>query len=71
MKQLDLRVDKTIPLGRRRSASVYFDILNANNYGAPIIRFANPVIETSGPTFLTPRTWIDPRTVQVGVRFMF
>jgi hypothetical protein len=50
---------------------VYVDVLNANNYGAPILPFSNPLIETSGATFLAPRTWIDPRTVQIGARLLF
>lgn len=70
--QVDLRVEKTWPLGAAgRTAGVYVDVLNANNYGTPIIRFSNPVIETSGASFLLPRSWIDPRIVQAGLRVSF
>jgi len=72
LKQVDLRIEKTFPLGdARRTAGVYVDILNMNNLGMPIVRFRNPLFEQSGRNFGLPRSWIDPRTVQAGIRFTF
>ena len=63
---------KTIPFGRRsQSLSVFVEGFNLLNQGTSITRFANPVFEASGSNFGLPRSWIDPRTAQVGLKVAF
>ena len=70
VSQLDLRVEKLVRFGRY-TAGVYGDIFNVNNYGGPIVRFSASAVESSGASFGLPPNWIDPRTVQVGLRLNF
>lgn len=72
LDELDLRFVKSVPLGRAsRTASVYVEAFNILNQGMPITRFANAVFEASDSNFGLPRSWIDPRTVQVGLKLAF
>jgi len=72
LNELDLRVVKTIPFGRRsQSLSVFLEGFNMLNQGTSITRFANPVFEASGSNFGLPRSWIDPRTAQIGLKVAF
>jgi carboxypeptidase family protein/TonB-dependent receptor-like protein len=72
LNELDLRVVKTIPFGRRsQSLSVFVEGFNMLNQGTSIMRFGNPVFEASGTNFGLPRSWIDPRTAQVGLKVAF
>ena len=72
LNELDLRIVKTIPFGRRsQSVSVFVEGFNMLNQGTSITRFSNPVFEASGSNFGLPRSWIDPRTAQVGLKLAF
>jgi hypothetical protein len=70
ISQLDLRVEKIVSF-RKYSGGIYADVFNLNNWGGPIVRFSSSAIESSGSSFGLPPTWIDPRTVQLGVRLTF
>jgi hypothetical protein len=63
---LDLRVEKTFPIGGGRSFGLYADIFNLNNQG-----IALTVQDLSGSSFGEPDDWSSPRTVRVGGRFTF
>ena len=66
---MDLRVEKTVALGRSRAGStagVYLDVFNVTNTGV-----ATGIFATSGPLFGQPTAWTDPRTVLLGVRATF
>ena len=62
----DLRVDKTVPLGRSARAEVFLDIFNVNNQGD-----AWQVNSVSGSAFGQPRSWMAPRQFRGGVRVVF
>ena len=63
---LDVRLEKTLPLGSGRTAGVYFDIFNVLNQGVPLA-----VQEGSGAAFGQPTQWSPPRIAQVAARFRF
>lgn len=64
---LDLRVEKTFPLGsNQRSVGVYFDIFNLTNQGVALT-----IQDLSGSSFGQPDEWSSPRTLRVGGRFSF
>ena len=68
-KELDLRIEKTFPLGSAgRTLGVYADVFNITNQGVPL---AMMVVEASGATFGQPGTWASPRTVQAAARVKF
>jgi TonB dependent receptor/Carboxypeptidase regulatory-like domain len=69
LSQVDLRAEKTFPLGASRVVGMYVDVFNVNNQGIPSGFPANR--EPSGATFGTPTAWLAPRTVQVGARLTF
>jgi hypothetical protein len=70
--RLDLRVEKTFPIGSaRRQLGVYFDVFNVNNQGVIDNATRTGVIDTSGDTFGDPNQWILPRRLRLGVRFTF
>jgi len=72
LNELDLRIVKTIPFGNRsQSVSVFVEGFNMLNQGTSITRFTNPVFEASGSNFGLPRSWIDPRTAQIGLKVAF
>ena len=72
LNELDLRVVKTFPFGGRSQAlSVFVEGFNMLNQGTSVTRFSNPVFEASGSNFGLPRSWIDPRTAQVGLKLAF
>ena len=72
LNELDLRIVKTIPFGNRsQSVSVFVEGFNMLNQGTSITRFSNPVFEASGSNFGLPRSWIDPRTAQLGLKVAF
>ncbi|HUE88799.1 MAG TPA: TonB-dependent receptor [Vicinamibacterales bacterium] len=67
IQQLDVRVEKTFPLLRRRARlGLYVDIFNVANLGRAL-GFAR----ASGPAFGTPAGWTEPRTAQLGIRVAF
>ena len=64
---LDLRLEKVLLLrGQGRSLGLYLDAMNVANVGA-----ARSYIQQSGPRFGFPRTWTDPRTIRLGLRYTF
>jgi hypothetical protein len=64
---LDLRLEKTLLLrGQGRSLGLYLDAMNVANVGV-----ARSYIPRSGPNFGGPRTWTDPRTMRLGLRYTF
>lgn len=71
LKQLDLRLVKNLRLGAARNLGVYLEVFNVTNQGMPVIRFSRAVLDTSGPSFGLPRSWTDPRVVQVGAKLGF
>jgi hypothetical protein len=67
--QLDVRVEKLIPLPRRgRALSVYVDVFNVLNHGFPPQTRYN---EASGATFGQPLNWVEGRAVKVAGRLAF
>jgi hypothetical protein len=67
--QVDIRVDKTFPLGSKsRQLGVYLDVYNLTNQG---ISDRGRFTEASGGTFGIPLGWVSPRTVQAALRLMF
>lgn len=67
VNNLDLRVEKTFPLGTaQRTVGVYFDIFNLTNQGVALT-----VQPLSGSSFGQPDDWSSPRTLRVGGRFTF
>lgn len=67
--QLDLRVEKLIPLGSRsRTLGLYVDCFNALNKGyPPQARYT----EASGGTFGIPLNWAEGRAFQISGRLQF
>lgn len=64
---LDVRLEKTFPLGgSRRAAGIYADLFNVTNRGV-----AAGVQEASGNAFGQPTGWIQPRTMRVAARVTF
>ena len=72
INNIDLRVEKTFPLGSSaRQAGVYLDLFNLNNQGTPNNGSRTAVIESSGSTYGNPNVWINPRTARLGFRVTF
>ncbi len=66
-RDVDLAVTRRIPIGRRQAVEVrveIFNLLNTVNLGAPGAIFG-------APNFGTITTALDPRVVQVAVKFVF
>jgi hypothetical protein len=60
---LDVRVEKGVPLGRRRRLAGFVDVFNLLN--------ANPEQNTnwsSGPSFLRPLSIVSPRVARIGMK---
>ena len=66
--QVDLRLDKNIPLGgdKARQLSLYLDVYNANNQGIP-----GGYTEASGATYGQPASWVAGRTYLISGRLSF
>jgi hypothetical protein len=62
----DVRVEKTLPAGRRTMLGIYLDVFNVNNQG-----IAQRVNAQSGPNFAVPVSWSPPRALRVGARVSF
>ena len=72
INNLDLRVEKTFPLGASaRQAGVYLDIFNVNNQGVIDNGVRTGVIDSSGSTFGNPNNWISARIARLGFRVTF
>ena len=69
VNQVDLRFEKTFPLGWARSQAIVFaDLYNLNNQGLVVLP---PVTELSGANFGTPANWIQPRTLLAGFKVTY
>jgi hypothetical protein len=66
LNTIDLRVEKALRIRDRVTASVYGDVFNATNVGV-----ARSYVTLSGPRFQTPSSWLDPRTLSLGLRMIF
>jgi hypothetical protein len=66
VRNLDLRLAKSIPLGRGASILAYADVLNVTNQGTP--QYASGA---SGPRFGQLAAYSDPRLVRAGLRLTF
>jgi hypothetical protein len=72
INNLDLRVEKTFPVGASdRRIGVYLDLFNINNQGVIDNSARTGVIEASGSTYGNPNIWISPRLARLGLRFTF
>ncbi|MGH9141809.1 MAG: TonB-dependent receptor [Vicinamibacterales bacterium] len=71
VNNIDLRAEKTFPLGGSRSAGVYLDLFNLNNQGVNDNGSRTAVIESSGTSFGNPNVWISPRLARLGFRLTF
>lgn len=71
LRQLDLRLVKNVKIGGTLTLGLYAEVFNLVNQGMPVIRFSRAVLDTSGSNFGVPRSWIDPRAVQVGAKLSF
>jgi hypothetical protein len=69
LNQLDLRLEKDIPLGAPgRVASVYVDLFNLTNQGVPD---RDRVNAASGPNLGLPLNFVEGRAVQLAARLRF
>jgi hypothetical protein len=65
--RLDLRVEKTFRLTVAPSSfGVFAEAFNVTNVGRPLA-----YVRQSGPRFGQPSSWMDPRTIRIGVRYSF
>jgi hypothetical protein len=71
INNLDLRIEKIIPLGGQRAMGLFADVFNVTNRGVPDSDWAAPVITASGPSFGLPTPWRPARQVRVAVRATF
>jgi hypothetical protein len=71
INNLDLRVEKLVPLGAGRTLGVSADIINLTNQGAPDSDWPEPVVTTSGPALGLPTFWRQPRQLRAAVRVTF
>lgn len=71
LNTVDLRLEKTLPIGGARQIGVFADAFNVNNQGIPDPSMRRPVIEFSGPSFGQPQFWLAPRTLRIGARVSF
>jgi hypothetical protein len=71
INQVDVRADKTFPLGGNgaRQLSVYLDVFNLNNQGVP--SGIGGYTEASGATFGQPANWAPGRTFTLAARLSF
>jgi hypothetical protein len=71
VNNLDLRVETTLRLGRGRHLSVFADVFNVTNQGAPDSDWVTPVFPMSGPSLGLPTVWRHPRHLRVSVRLTY
>ena len=71
LNTLDVRAEKTFPLGGGRQVGVYLDVFNLTNQGVIDSGSATGVIDASGSNFTNPNVWISPRLARLGFRFTF
>ncbi len=72
---IDLRVEKTfVRAVAGQTVGLFFDASNLNNQGIAANSggcCGTGVQQLSGPSFGEPAGWTDPRTLRVGLRFLF
>jgi hypothetical protein len=71
INELDLRVEKSVPLGGRRELGVLLDAFNWTNHGVPDSDSPFPVWTVSGPNLGVPTAWRPARSLRATVRFTF
>ena len=72
LNNVDMRLEKTFrPARVTGSVGVYADVFNLGNQAVPNSNYSWAVVEVSGPSFGEPGAWLDPRRLQVGVRYVF
>ena len=71
LSQLDVRLEKTVPLRGVGRLGMFADIFNINNQGVPDPSRVFAVEFRSGSTFGQPLFWTAPRTVRAGIRLTF
>jgi hypothetical protein len=71
VNNLDLRVEAAVRLGARRHFSVFGDVFNVTNQGAPDSDWVTPVFTMSGPSLGLPTVWRQPRQLRVSGRFAY
>lgn len=62
----DFRIEKTFSLRGRATLGLFGDVFNVANSGS-----ARSYVANSGPRFGLPGVWIEPRTLNAGVRLVF
>jgi hypothetical protein len=71
INNLDLRVEKTLPLGGHRALALFVDAFNVMNQGVPDSDDFSPVWPVSGPNFELPTVWRPARSLRATVRVIF
>ena len=71
VNNLDLRVETTLRLGGGRHLSVFGDVFNVTNQGAPDSDWVAAVVTMSGPSLGLPTAWRHPRQLRVSVRLTY
>jgi TonB dependent receptor/Carboxypeptidase regulatory-like domain len=71
INNLDLRAEKTVPLGGRRMLALFVDALNVTNQGVPDSDDFSPVWPVSGPNLGVPTAWRPARSLRATVRVTF
>lgn len=71
INQLDVRVEKSLPLGTTRRVGVFADVFNVGNQGVPDSDVGTPVFTGSGPNLGLPLVWRGPRRLRLAVRLEF
>ena len=71
IKQLDLRVEKSLRIGTR-TLGLFTDVFNVWNQGVPDSEWGgDAVIAASGPNLGVPSLWRAPRQARVGLQLTF
>ncbi len=71
INNLDLRLEKTVPMGGSRRLGVYVDVFNVWNQGVPDSDWVVPVNTSSGSSLGVPSSWRPARQVRLSVRMLF
>ena len=73
INRLDLRAEKTFPLGgARRTLGIFLEGFNVTNQGvADSDRVTETVNDFSGATFGQPWAWVSPRLLRAAIRYSF
>lgn len=71
INNLDMRVEKVVPVGGSRRLGVFADVFNVANQGVPDSDVATPVFTGSGPNLGLPLVWRSPRQLRLAIRVEF